>query len=228
MMGLLGILIDLLLIWWSIGCNLNQEIIVVSGKAMGKRAVFLDRDGVLNNMEAGYLSRVADLFLLPGVAAAVKKLNDLGLFCCLVSNQSGPAKGYYSVKHVELLNDRLGNLLQQQANAHLDARYFCPYLSPPAGGSDPSYAQWSAWRKPNTGMLMAAAWEYDLDIRQSFMVGDKATDIDLAHNAGCRGILVRTGFGEQIISGDYQHHTTPDYLAKDLAMGVDWIASQMA
>jgi D-glycero-D-manno-heptose 1,7-bisphosphate phosphatase len=192
---------------------------------MGKRAVFLDRDGVLN-IKAGYLSQVEDLQLLPGVAQAVRQLNDLGLFCCLVSNQSGPARGYYSAKHVEILNNRLGDLLQQQANAHLDARYFCPYLSPSAGGTDPSYAQWSSWRKPNTGMLVAAAWENDLDIQQSFMVGDKATDIDLAHNAGCRGILVQASFGEELLSGGYQ--SKPDYLATDLRDGVAWITSQMA
>ncbi len=192
---------------------------------MGKRAVFLDRDGVLN-IKAGYLSQIADLQLLPGVAQAVRRLNDLGLFCCLVSNQSGPARGYYSAKHVEILNNRLEDLLQQQANAHLDARYFCPYLSPSAGGTDPNYAQWSSWRKPNTGMLVAAAWENDLDIQQSFMVGDKATDIDLAHNAGCRGILVQAVCGEQVLSSDYQ--TKPDYLATDLTDGVAWIASQMA
>jgi D-glycero-D-manno-heptose 1,7-bisphosphate phosphatase len=194
---------------------------------MGKRAVFLDRDGVLN-IKAGYLSQVEDLQLLPGVAQAVRQLNDLGLFCCLVSNQSGPARGYYSAKHVEVLNNRLGDLLQQQANAHLDARYFCPYLSPSAGGTDPSYAQWSSWRKPNTGMLVAAAWENDLDIQQSFMVGDKATDIDLAHNAGCRGILVQAVCGEQVLSGDYPHQAKPDYLATDLTDGVAWIVSQIA
>ena len=76
-------------------------------------------------------------------------------------------------------------------------------------------------------MLVAAAWEYDLDIARSFMVGDKATDVDLAHNAGCLGILVQTGFGEQVLSGDYQHQTRPDYLAIDLAAAVDWIARQV-
>lgn len=194
---------------------------------MGKRAVFLDRDGVLNT-EAGYLSQTTELNLLPGVAKAVKKLNDLGLFCCLVSNQSGPARGYYAVKHVKTLNDRLCDLLQQQAGAHLDACYFCPYLSPPSGGTDPNYAQWSTWRKPNTGMLVAAAWQHDLDIRQSFMVGDKATDIDLAHNAGCRGILVQTGCDKQTLNGNYQHQAKPDYLAADLTASADWIASQIA
>jgi D-glycero-D-manno-heptose 1,7-bisphosphate phosphatase len=187
-----------------------------------KPAVFLDRDGVLN-VEAGYIHRVEDLHLMAGVAQSVRQLNDYGLFCCLVSNQSGPARGYYPASHVDALHDRLCQLLADQAGAHLDALYYCPYLSKPEGGIDPEYTRWSSWRKPNPGMLVAAAWEHDLDIKQSFMVGDKATDIDLAHNAGCQGILVQTGFGEQVLSGAYQHHTTPDYIAADLSAAVAWI-----
>jgi D-glycero-D-manno-heptose 1,7-bisphosphate phosphatase len=191
-----------------------------------KRAVFLDRDGVLN-VEAGYIRRVEDLHLMPGVAKAVRQLNDRGLFCCLVSNQSGIARGYYPVSHVEALHDRLCKLLADEGGAHLDARYYCPYLSELEGGTDPEYTRWSAWRKPNTGMLVAAAWKHDLDIRHSFMVGDKATDIDLAHNAGCQGILVETGFGKQVLSGGYQHHTQPDYIAKDLISAVAWICDRI-
>jgi D-glycero-D-manno-heptose 1,7-bisphosphate phosphatase len=187
-----------------------------------KRAVFLDRDGVLN-IEAGYINQVKDLNLMPGVAGAVRQLNDRGLFCCLVSNQSGPARGYYPVSHVEALHDRLCKLLATEAGAYLDALYYCPYLSPPEGGTNPEYTRWSSWRKPNPGMLVAAAWEHDLDIKRSFMVGDKATDVDLAHNAGCQGILVQTGFGEQVLSGAYQHHTQPDYIAADLSAAVAWI-----
>jgi D-glycero-D-manno-heptose 1,7-bisphosphate phosphatase len=187
-----------------------------------KPAVFLDRDGVLN-IEAGYIHRVEDLHLMPGVAQAVRQLNDRGLFCCLVSNQSGPARGYYAASHVDALHERLCKLLAAEAGAHLDALYYCPYLSAPEGGTSPEYTRWSSWRKPNTGMLVAAAWEHDLDLRHSFMVGDKATDVDLAHNAGCQGILVQTGFGEQVLSGAYQHHTKPDYIATDLLAAVAWI-----
>ncbi|MEM1368678.1 MAG: HAD family hydrolase [Cyanobacteria bacterium P01_H01_bin.15] len=193
---------------------------------MPKRAVFLDRDGVLN-IERGYLRQVGDLDLIPGVAQAVRRLNDLGLFCCLVSNQSGPARDYYAVAHVEALHQRLVELLAEEASAHLDGQYFCPYLSPAAGGIHPDFTYWSTWRKPNTGMLVAAAWRYDLDLVGSFMVGDKATDVDLAHNAGIPGILVRTGYGENIISGRYQHQTQPDFIAQDLSEAADWIASQV-
>ena len=189
---------------------------------MSKAAVFLDRDGVLN-VEAGYIRQVEDLHLIPGAAAAVRRLNNIGLFCCLVSNQSGPARNYYPLSHVDALHERLCYLLATEAGARLDALYYCPYLSPTAGGINPEFTRWSTWRKPNTGMLVTAAWEHDLDLRRSFMVGDKATDVDMAHNAGLKGILVKTGYGEKVVRGDYQHRTKPDYLAADLAKAIDWI-----
>lgn len=193
---------------------------------MAKSAVFLDRDGVLN-VEAGYIRHIDDLNLIPGVAVAVRKLNDLGIFSCLVSNQSGPARNYYPVSHVEDLHQRLSQLLKQEAGAKLDAMYYCPYLSPAAGGVNSDFTRWSTWRKPNTGMLVAAAWEHDIDLKRSFMVGDKATDVDLAHNAGLKGILVKTGYGKKVLKGDYQHRTRPDYTATDLADAVDWICDSM-
>ena len=189
---------------------------------LNQPAVFLDRDGVLNQ-EVGYIRQLEDLQLIPGVADAVRQLNDRHLFCCLVTNQSGPARNYYAIDHVEALHQRLRQLLKAEANAYLDALYCCPYLSPPEGGVNPELAIWSTWRKPNTGMLVAAAWERDLDLSRSFMVGDKATDVDMAHNAGCRGILVQTGYGSRVLSGDYQHHTKPDYIAADLGAAVEWI-----
>lgn len=189
---------------------------------MAKPAVFLDRDGVLN-VEAGYLYNVEDLHLIPGAAQAVRQLNEQQIFCCLVSNQSGPARGYYPISHVDDLHQRLCQLLQTEAGAQLDAIYYCPYLSPSAGGTNPELTRWSTWRKPNTGMLVAAAWEHDLDLRQSFVVGDKATDIDLAHNAGAKGILVQTGYGQEVLAGNYQHPTQPDYVAADLAAAVELI-----
>ncbi|MGB3612645.1 MAG: HAD family hydrolase [Elainellaceae cyanobacterium] len=189
---------------------------------MSQPAVFLDRDGVLN-VEAGYIHQVDDLKLIPGAAEAVHRLNRAGWFCCLVSNQSGPARGYYPLQHVEALHQRLQHLLHVESEAYLDALYYCPYLSPPEGGSDPEFARWSTWRKPNPGMLVAAAWDHDLDIAHSVMVGDKATDVDLAHNAGCKGVLVTTGYGDRVLSGQYQHQTQPDCIASDLGAAVEWI-----
>ncbi|MEE3720046.1 HAD family hydrolase [Tumidithrix elongata RA019] len=193
---------------------------------MLKPAVFLDRDGVLNQ-ELGYIRHVEDLVLMPNVAKAVRSLNDRQIFCCLASNQAGAARGYYSLEHIHALTERLQYLLDTEAGAHLDAVFCCNTLSPPEGGVDPELSYWSTWRKPNTGMLVAAAWKHDLDLSRSYMVGDKATDVDLAHNAGCKGVLVTSGYGEKVLSGDYQHATKPDRVAKDLAEAVDWILSQI-
>jgi D-glycero-D-manno-heptose 1,7-bisphosphate phosphatase len=175
------------------------------------------------NVETGYIQRVEDLHLVPGAAQAVRQLNQQGMFCCLVSNQSGPARSYYPESHVRALHLRLCDLLNAEAGARLDALYYCPYLSPPDGGTHPDFSRWTTWRKPNTGMLVTAAWEHDLNLDTSFMVGDKATDIDLAHNAGCTGILVQTGYGDRVLNNTYQHLTQPDHIAPDLFAAVTWI-----
>jgi D-glycero-D-manno-heptose 1,7-bisphosphate phosphatase len=194
---------------------------------MSRPAVFFDRDGVLN-VEAGYLYSCDDLILIPGAAEAVRALNEQQIFCCLISNQSGPARNYYPLTHVEALHQRLSVLLWEQGAAKLDAIYYCPYLSPKAGGINPEYTRWSSWRKPNTGMLVSAAKEYDLDLKHSFVIGDKATDIDLAHNVGAQGILVKTGYGAQVISGQYQYSIKPDYIATDVKDAVTWIIPQLS
>lgn len=192
---------------------------------MLKPAVFLDRDGVLNQ-EAGYIHNLEDLVLIDGVAQAVRSLNDQNFFCCLVSNQAGAARGYYDLAHIEALHIRLQYLLETEAGAHLNAMYYCPSLSQTEGGINPRLNYYSTWRKPNTGMLVAAAWQHDLDLRRSFMVGDKATDIDLAHNAGCTGILVKSGFGSEVLAGKYQHAVQPDYISDRLLDAVEWILSK--
>ncbi len=192
---------------------------------MAKRAVFLDRDGVLT-VEASYPYTSEQITLLPDAAKAVRRLNEAGLFCCLISNQSGLAKNDYTVSQVETLHKRLRRLLKKEAGAKLDAIYYCPYLSPIDGGVNPQLSRWSTWRKPNTGMLVAAAWEHGLDLKTSFLIGDKATDIDLAHNAGLKGILVKTGYGDQVLRGTFQHSTRPDHIAIHLGEAVAWLLSQ--
>jgi D-glycero-D-manno-heptose 1,7-bisphosphate phosphatase len=210
---------------------------------VAKSAIFLDCNGVLNT-KAGYLHKIEDLRLLPEVATAIRKLNDLNLFCCLVYNQSGLAQNYYPRSHVDALHERLCQLLYSQAKAKLDALYYCPYLSPTAGGTNPKFTGWSTWRKPNTGMLVAAAWEYNLNLQQSFVIGDKSADIDFAHNVGAKGILVQTEPGKKIsantlrfrrgnqvpVSSAFKKEgylTRPDYIANNLIEAVGWIGDAL-
>lgn len=189
---------------------------------MAKPAVFFDIDGVLS-VEMQQITEMENFNLISGTASAVRHLNDLKLFCCLIANRSGLAKNLYSISDVDTCNKRLLDLLRKEAGAKIDALYYCPYLNAKAGGIKPDFTRWSTWNKPNTGMLIAAAWEYDLDLKQSFVIGDKSTDIEFAHNAGAKGILVKTSTRKQISKGNERLYPYPEFVASDLTEAVKWI-----
>jgi D-glycero-D-manno-heptose 1,7-bisphosphate phosphatase len=181
--------------------------------------VFLDRDGTLNE-EIGYIREVNKLTLIKGAAEAVKRLNKQGVAAILVTNQSGAARGYYPEDHIKQLNARLVSLLQQEG-AYLDAVYYCPHL--PEGTVEP-YNRACECRKPGPGMVEQALTENpQLDRSRSYVVGDKATDVELAHNCGAKGVLVTTGYGQEVVAGTYQWPVKPDFTAPDIVAAVDWI-----
>jgi D-glycero-D-manno-heptose 1,7-bisphosphate phosphatase len=176
-----------------------------------KRAVFLDRDGTIIQ-ERGYLSDPAAIELILGAARAIPLINRLGLAAVVVSNQSGVARGYFPASTVEEIDCRLRSLLEQEG-AFLDGFYFCPHL-PDAG---------CACRKPEPGMLQRAAEELRIDLPNSYLVGDKAADIEAIHRVGGRGILVLTGYGK---GEQDQGRAQPDFVAQDLLEAVYWILLQ--
>jgi D-glycero-D-manno-heptose 1,7-bisphosphate phosphatase len=164
-------------------------------------AVFLDRDGTLN-VEKGYIRQVDDLELIPGAAQAIRKLNDAGILAILTSNQTGAARGFYDVAHIHALNVRLQQLLSAQAEAHLDAVFYCPHLEK---GVVPEFAISCACRKPEPGMIHDALERFpDIDLSRSYVLGDKASDVAFGHQAGCTSILLKTGYGERVLAGKYQ------------------------
>jgi D-glycero-D-manno-heptose 1,7-bisphosphate phosphatase len=175
-------------------------------------AVFIDRDGTIAE-EVGYLNHVSRFKLLPRVAAAIRRLNEAGLPVIVVSNQSGVGRGYFP----EALVHTIHELMTQQlaaAGAHVDAIYFCPHTS--ADGCE--------CRKPLTGMLKRAAREHAIDLKTSFVVGDRYTDVELAHRAGAHSILVRTGYGEgEFLWNSAKWPHQPEFVAADLADAVHWI-----
>ena len=189
-----------------------------------RRAVFLDRDGTLN-VEKGYIRDVADIELYPGAAQAVRLLNDAGILAILVTNQTGAARGYYTIEHVHALNSRVAELLMQQAGSRLDGLYYCPHYK---DGTVPEFTKDCDCRKPAPGMILQARRDLpDIDLAQSFVIGDKATDITFARNAGCRGILLRTGYGEQVLAGEYQNlEVQPEKVCTDIVEAVAYILSQ--
>jgi D-glycero-D-manno-heptose 1,7-bisphosphate phosphatase len=154
-----------------------------------KRAVFLDRDGTIN-IEKEYLYQVADFEFIPGAAEAIQLLNQAGMLVVVVTNQSGVARGYYTEEDVDKLHRHIDRELEQYG-AHIDRWLYCPHH--PAGRG--SYALPCNCRKPLPGMLQAAARRNDIDLENSTMIGDKLADIEAGLAAGCRTILVRTGYG---------------------------------
>jgi D-glycero-D-manno-heptose 1,7-bisphosphate phosphatase len=185
--------------------------------------VFLDRDGTLN-VEAGYIHELERLVLIEGAAAAVKSLNDAGVAAVLVTNQTGAARGYYPEQHILDLNARLVKLLEAEG-AHLDAVYYCPHFE---GGSVAEYSYACQCRKPEIGMVEQAFAEHsDFDRERSYVIGDKSTDVELARNCGAKGVLVKTGYGEAVIKGEYQWKVEPDFQAETIVDAVDWILVQL-
>jgi D-glycero-D-manno-heptose 1,7-bisphosphate phosphatase len=177
--------------------------------------VFLDRDGTICE-EVGYLNHVSSFRMFPFAAEALRRLNDAGFAVIVVSNQSGVARGYFPESLVHQVNQLMTQQLLE-AGAKVGAVYYCPHAS----------SENCSCRKPKIGMLERAAREHCIDLQHSFVIGDRYGDIQLAHNAKARGILVRTGYGE----GELAWHAEkwpapPDFVANDLTQAVDWILRQ--
>jgi D-glycero-D-manno-heptose 1,7-bisphosphate phosphatase len=190
--------------------------------ARQKTAVFLDRDGTIN-VEVGYIHDLDKLQLMPGVAAAIKRLNDLEIPVFVATNQSGPARGYYPESHVLDLNQRLVDLLAAE-DARIDGVYYCPHHPE---GAVPELTKACDCRKPEPGMLLQAAREHGIDLATSYMIGDKSTDVEVGQRAGSRTVLLRSGYGEQILKGEYQWPCTPDHVADTLVEAVTWLLEDM-
>ncbi|HEX9020654.1 MAG TPA: HAD family hydrolase [Nitrospirota bacterium] len=189
-----------------------------------KRAVFLDRDGTVNE-EVGYLSDLGKLRLIPGAGAAIRRLNEAGLTVVLVTNQSGVARGYFPESFVHETHALLADMLKEEG-ARLDGIYFCPH-HPTAG--DSGYTVACDCRKPGTGLIDRAARDLALDIRNSYVVGDKWSDVELGQRAGAHTVLVRTGFAHND-PGNVRpaHVSAPDFIAHTLVEAVEWILERSA
>ena len=155
-------------------------------------AVFLDRDGVLIE-DVHYLSCVEQIRLIDGAAAAIKRLNEAGLPVVVVTNQSGVAHGHFPEERIAEVHSYLDRLLAEEG-ASVSRYYHCPHH--PSEGIRP-YRVSCACRKPNPGMFLAAADELGLNLNQSWMIGDKISDLEAGHRAGCRTVLVLTGHGRR-------------------------------
>ncbi|MDO3379591.1 D-glycero-beta-D-manno-heptose 1,7-bisphosphate 7-phosphatase [Geoalkalibacter halelectricus] len=180
-----------------------------------RRAVFLDRDGTIN-VEKDYLFRSEDFEFIPGAPAAIARLNRAGFLVVVVTNQSGVARGFFDSEDVRRLHEHLQSELAAQGAA-VDAFYLCPHH--PEQGLGP-YKIDCDCRKGHPGMLLQAAAEHGIDLEQSFMVGDKMADVQAGRRAGCRPLLVLTGYGTEDAK---KLQPGEAVVVADLAAAVDYI-----
>jgi D-glycero-D-manno-heptose 1,7-bisphosphate phosphatase len=152
---------------------------------MSEKAIFLDRDDTLID-DPGYISSPDQVKLLDGVPGALVELKAMGYKLVVVSNQSGIARGIVTEKALEAIHERLFALLAEKG-AFLDKIYYCPYHP---DGVIPKYRKESNDRKPNPGMLLTAAKEMDIDLSQSWSIGNSSRDVEAGRRAGCKTILI--------------------------------------
>ena len=149
-----------------------------------KKAVFFDRDGVLN-VDRDYVHLMEDVEWIPGAREAVARLCDEGWLIFVVTNQSGVARGYYTEDDVKKLHRQMNEEFARYGG-RIEKFYYCPHLP---GAPVPAYDRICSCRKPQPGMILQALREYDIDRSRAFLFGDGGRDIEAAQNAGIQGFL---------------------------------------
>ncbi|MDD4897821.1 MAG: D-glycero-beta-D-manno-heptose 1,7-bisphosphate 7-phosphatase [Methanocellales archaeon] len=176
------------------------------------RAVFLDRDGVITQDPPHFAHRIDQLKLIPKSAEAIRLLNENGFKVVIVSNQSGVARGYYQEKDIGIFNRAMEEELEKHG-ASIDSIYYCPH-HPDAKVE--AYRVTCECRKPKPGMLKRAEKDLNLDLKRSFMVGDRLIDVEAGHSAGCKTILVLTCHGSDEVKKVKESTIKPTYILEDL------------
>jgi D-glycero-D-manno-heptose 1,7-bisphosphate phosphatase len=181
-----------------------------------KRAVFFDRDGTLSE-EVGYVNHLTRFNLLPFTYEAIRLVNESGYLAVITTNQSGLARGYFPEELLEKIHKKMEENLNKNG-AFLDGIYFCPHHEL---GEIDKYRKICECRKPKPGMLLKAAKDLDIDLTESYVIGDKYIDVELGHNVGAKSILVMTGYG--IGEYTYQQHlwkAIPHHIAENVLEAV--------
>ena len=190
------------------------------GALVGRPAIFLDRDGVLNENRADYVRAWDEFVFLPGTFAAMRALSTLGAPIVVVSNQAGVGRGLIPRRSVDEIHQRMSEEIARQG-ARIERILWCPHTT----------ADDCACRKPKPGMLLRAAEQLGIDLAASVFVGDAETDIEAGRKAGCRTVLVLTGRGQAAaaaIGRGTCRDGVPDAVAEDLHAAVSVVRRMLA
>jgi len=181
-------------------------------------AVFLDRDGTMIH-ETGYLGRVDDLKWFPWTIDAIRLLNRAGFLVCVTTNQGGIGLGLYTEAFLQDLHAMMAATLEANG-ASVDGWFYCPHH--PSAIVDALRVE-CACRKPRPGMIQQASDRFAIDLSRSFVIGDKLADVRLAEHAGARGILVQTGYGDDVYRAHGGRVPGAAHVAADLMAAVAWV-----
>lgn len=183
-----------------------------------QKCIFLDRDGTIN-IDKSLIHHTEDFELLPNVADAIKKINRSGYLAVVVTNQSVVARGLCTMEMVDEIHRKMQTLLGEEG-AYLDAVYYCPH-HPDKGfpEENPAYKMFCSCRKPEIGMLVKAAEQFNISLKSSWIVGDTTRDIMTGKNAGLKTILVQTGKSGH----DGNFDVKPDAVCGNLSCSIDYI-----
>jgi len=181
-------------------------------------AVFLDRDGTMIH-DVSYLARRGDVRWFPYTSEAVRLLNRAGFLVFVTTNQGGIGLALFPESFVEELHAGLAATLEA-GGAHVDGWFYCPHH--PSALIE-RYRQDCDCRKPKSGMIRQAMERFAIDVTQSFVVGDKLSDVGLATGVGARGILVRTGYGDEVVRAHHGQVPGAAHVAADLMAATSWL-----
>ena len=202
--------------------ELRSGLIAAKNLKNKQRAIFLDRDGTMN-VSKGFISKAEDLELIPGTIEAVKAINKSGALAIVITNQPVIARGECSFEELHNIHNKLKTLLGEKG-AFVDDIFYCPHHTDKGfEGEVPELKFDCECRKPKTGMVMNAVEKYNIDLSQSYMVGDSTMDLETARNAGVKSVLVNTGFA----GNDGKYGRKCDIEAKDLLDAVEKIKADL-
>jgi len=175
------------------------------------KAIFLDRDGTLNEDLHYYVYKVEDFKLLPGVINGLKLLSKDFIFF-IITNQSGIGLGKYTIEDMTKFNEKLKSELKKES-IEIKEIYYCPHAKDEGCNC----------RKPNTKFIQEAEKEFDIDIKNSWVIGDHPHDIDMGQRSGCKNIYVMTGHGKKHFDDLEKNGLKPDFIAEDFLKGAQSI-----
>jgi len=184
------------------------------------KAVFLDRDGVIIE-EKDNLYKIEDIKIIEGVPEALKILKQNNFILLGISNQPVVARGLITEEYVEKIHTEINSRLEKECGVEIDKFFFCPHHP---NANVEKYRINCSCRKPNPGLILQAVKEFNIDIKNSFMIGDRISDVITGKRAGCKTILIETDYSKKKIEGvDYDINIKPDFIAKNLKNAIEKI-----